>query len=636
MPFSTSHPLFIRLFESSILRASLRYSGEKRPSGTSGNSSIEAYEAIVAQFKDGCRELTEELRFEDYSDLGILSDIVVTTNTIAKANAVFNKSTQMFRNSSCSSWSKKVVMNGIQRTQTDDEDEDASRQSTNGFSIKKSKEDKPKKTTRWYHNKKRSFGDDEETAIGSIATNKRSSGGTTIGIANHNDYRSSSDETRQEDRQSVNNRLSVEDSDGEDKHIFLVRKLVYENDVSRLLSQGYRFAEPVFIAKTMGEKLRIPTDHMRHHFADMQQMTDSLCALTQLDWLPSTEAPAPNPTEFKASTKGSVQVGVFVLIDESKDLSNIQILIDKTKRYAFPTVQLTLDKQIETPITLEPQEVDFIRNLQGLSLFDIANLSQTMASHLKDGSLKSLPSESFVRGLESAARQLVDSTSYSKALYQKSALHPVILDLPPFSLTTGPCQLILFKSFVRTPGAIAAVNYTFAEPMKSVPLDIYRSLCGFITDQAASIYQICVQLQSTPIYLFQQQMYRQQTNYDNKRAVYSSGGEDDMSIQMSTFNDGPDLSLSDPGTSNPSLVDPFSLPPPPRAKRNRFKLSNSLLSSPSDIFSLPSNDITSPPSPGRKTLHLLQNAPLSILSTQDRFWWINSITEETIHNDVLV
>jgi hypothetical protein len=207
------------------------------------------------------------------------------------------------------------------------------------------------------------------------------------------------------------------------------------------------------------------------------------------------------------------------------------------------------------------------------------------------------------------------------------------LDLPPFSLTTGPCQLILFKSFVSTPGAIAAINHTFAEPMKSIPLEIYRSLCGFITDHAASIYKICVQSQSTPTYLLQQQMYRHQTNYENKRQVYSSGGEDDTSIQMETFKEGPDLSLSEPTTpSNPSLIDPFSLPPPPRAKRNRFKLTDTLLSSPFDILSPPLQD-TKSSSSSTMNLQVLQPAPLSVLATQDRFWWINSIAEETIHND---
>jgi hypothetical protein len=523
----------------------------------------------------------------------------------------------------------ELAFQQVQRAQlqTDDEEEDIPRKSTgSGSSKKKSKSDKTKKTTRWGHSKKRSFADDEETAIESISTNKRSSGTTTIGVASHN-ARSSSEETRQEDGKSVNDRLSVEDSDGEDKHIFLVRKLVYEKDVTRLLSQGYRFAEPIFIAKTMAAKLRIPTDYMRHHFADMQQMTDSLCALTQLDWLPSTEAPAPNSTEFKASTKNSVQIGAFVLIDESKDLSNVQILVDKTKRYAFPMVQLTLDQQLDSPLTLEPHEVDFVHNLQGLSLFDVANLSQTLASHYNSEKHNgSLPSESFIRGLENAARQLVDSTSYSKALYQKSTLHPVILDLPPFSLTTGPCQLILFKSFVCTPGATAAVNHTFAEPMKSIPLEVYRSLCGFITDQAASIYQICVQLQSTPTYLLQQQMYRQQTNYDAKRHVYSSGGEDDISIQMDTFKEGNDLS----DANDTSLSDPFSLPPPPRAKRNRFKLTNTLMTSPLETAS---HHNKSSSSISLKNLPQLQPAPLSVLPTQDRFWWINSIAEETIHSN---
>lgn len=643
--------MFIRLFETAVRKASLRFSGDNRPSGLSATSTIEAYDAIEHQFLEGCRELREELRFDDYGDIGILSDIVVTTDTISKATHKFAKSSQLFRSSSGSSWSKKVVMNSTGQPLTDNEmsfqqlqhnlqsedDEEEGHRKSTGSGASKTK--KTKKSYKWGHQKKKSSVDDEETVIESANTisGKRSSGGTTLVVPNSGHRSSSDDNSHQEEVKSVNDRLSVEDSDGEDKHIFMVRKLVFEKDVERLLSQGYRFAEPIFIAKTMGAKLRIPAEHMRHHFADMQQMCDSICALTQHDWIPSAVEPAPNPTLFKASTKSSVFVGAFALVDETKELTNMQILVDKAKRFAFPLVQLALDQNMEYLTHLEADQVEFLHKLQGYSLFDMANLTQTLLAyqakeHQQDAKI-TLPSEHFVRGIENAAKQLLESTSYSRALYQTSKLHAVILDLPPFALSTGPCQLILFKSFVNTPGAMAAVNHTFSEPIKCIPLVVYRPLCGFITDQAAAIYKASNQAAAPPTYLMQQQMYRQQTNYDGKRLVYSSGGEDDISIQMDTFKERLETTPSDQDLPTTNTVnDPFSLPPPPRAKRNRFKLTNALLNNGTfDILS-PLQDGTVKTTTSTRNLQALQAAPLTVLTTQDRFWWINPIVEETLHS----
>lgn len=641
------------MFETAVHKASLRFSADKRPSGLSATSTIEVFDAIENQFLEGCRELRDELRFDDYGEIGILSDIVITTNTISKSTHKFAKSSQLFRSSSSSSWSKKVVLNSTGQPLTDTEmsfhqlqhnlqsgdDDDDCHCKSSGSGATKTK--KTMKAYKWGHQKKKSAADDEETVIESVNTisGKRSSGGTTLVVPN-NGHRSSSDETsHQEDVKSVNDRLSVEDSDGEDKHIFMVRKLVNEKDVDRLLSQGYRFAEPIFIAKTMGTKLRIPNEYMRNYFADMQQICDSICALTQHDWVPSTVEPAPNPTIFKASTNSVVFVGAFALIDETKDLTNMQILVDKTKRFSFPLVQLAIEQNLEYPTHLEADQVEFLRKLQGYSLFDMANLTQTLLAYQakEPEDLKiTLPNEQFIRGIENAAKHLLESTSYSRALYQSSKLHATILELPPFALSTGPCQLILFKSFVNTQGAMAAVNHTFSEPMKCIPLAVYRPLCGFITDQAAAIYKANNQVVTAPTYLVQQQMYRQQTNYDGKRLLYSSGGEDDISIQMDTLKGR--LETTTPSEQDSPVTneasDPFSLPPPPRAKRNRFKLTNALLNNATFDIMSPLQDGTIKTATSILNIQALPTAPLTVLTTQDRFWWISPIVEETIHSNM--
>ncbi|CAO3643601.1 unnamed protein product [Mucor hiemalis] len=640
--FNTNHPLFIRLYELAMEKASVRFQNDERPSGVSNTSGSEIYDVVEKQFLEACHELKDDLRLSNNGDLGILSDIVVGTDTIYKANR-FTKSSQLFKNASGQSgWSKKKsgspsiadIETSLQQQHqqslsfSDDDDRPQRASKENKKNIRKS-------MSNW--SVKKSYAGDEELAI--EGTGIRTSSTTTVvasqGAGGH---RSSSEDTRQEDTKSVNNRLSVEDSDGEDKHIFLIRKLDDERDVSKLLSQGYRFAEPIFIAKTMASKLRIPTDWMRQHFVDMQQLADSICGLTQHDWFPSAVEPAPNPTIFKASTRSSVYVGAFLLIDETKELTSMQIAIDKTKRYAFPMEQLTYDHPMEPPTELDETEINFIKQLQGQSLFDVANIRQAPLSELFG---EDLPSDMFLRSLESAARTLLDSTSYSKALYQSSKLHMTVLDLPPFALTTGPCQLIVFKSFVNTQGAVSAVNHTFTEPMKCIPLKIYKLLAGFITTEAARVYQSSSQTLSPPTYLLQQQMYRQQTsNYDQKKIGTSSGGEEE--VQMSTLfaeridsrHSGNESPLATTPTSTTVLSnDPFSLPPPPRAKRSRFKLTNTILnSSPFDILS-PIHDQQKLKSSSKSTA-TLQSAPLTILTTRDRYWWVNSIVEETIHSNL--
>ncbi|GAA5794700.1 hypothetical protein HPULCUR_000046 [Helicostylum pulchrum] len=638
--FCTSHPLFIRLFEASIAKASLRFKGDKRPSGISSTSSVEAYDAIERQFLNSAHDLREELHFDNFGDIGILSDIVVTTDTISKAN-MFVKSSQLFRNSSSNSaWSYNNKNNEHSLTNADatsqqlqqsrsnqqqsDEDEESTYVDKKNKSriVKENKKKARKSKSSW--SVKKSFADDEEITIESHG--KRSSGGTTVVV---NGHRSSSEETQREDSKSINDRLSVEDSDGEDKHIFMVKKLVDERDVSRLLSQGYRFAEPVFIAKTMAAKLRIPTDWMRQHFIDMQQMADSICALTQHDWLPSTVEPAPNPTEFKATTKGSVYMGAFVLIDETHELTNMQIVVDKTKRFTFPKEQLIFDHQVESMVQLDQKEIDFVSNLQGCSLFDFASLSQTFTLEQTKNDI-ALPSFQFIVCLENAAKKLLDSTSYSKALYQKSKLHTTVLDLPPFALTTGPCQLIVFKSLVNTQGALVAVNHTFSEPMKCMPLKLYKCLSGFITDEAARIYQACLKTQLLPTYLAQQQIYRQQASTLDQKRLYSSSGEED--IPMGPLFADPKRESFQSGASSPIntiAVDPFSLPPPPRAKRQRFKLAHNILGNSNSDNLTPLHDYQP-----KSSIKSLSDSPLTILATQDRYWWINTIVEETIHSSM--
>ncbi|KAI9468932.1 MAG: hypothetical protein EXX96DRAFT_589771 [Benjaminiella poitrasii] len=632
--FSSSHPLFVRLFETSFRKASLRFEGSvglERSSNVSATTTIEVYDAIESQFLEGCNSLCQELQLNNRVGLGILSDLVVSTNTISKSSSSLftskdKKHRNLFRNSSGIRIIKQDNnKHRSQQTVSDDDDYDDDLSSSSPSSHNKGKTYYTKKY-KWAsaNTTKRSFPpDDEETVIESYSpsnnNNQRSSSGTTVVMMDgtHTEHRSStSSETRSNYSTRHDDSVLVEDSDGEDKHIFCVSKLVQEKDVDHLLFQGFRFAEPVFIAKTMAAKLRIPTDHMRHYFGEMQQMVDSVCALTQHDWEPSTEAPAPNPTVFKACTRNTVQIGAFVLINETTELSDMHTVVEKSRQFRFPLIQLRYsnDDGHDSPMQLGTDEIEFLHRLQGRSLFDVAHRMSQLVQELQEKHpLQTVPTQ-FMRGLERSAQQLLDSTSYSKTLYQASKLHGAVLNLAPFSLTTGPCQLIVFKSFVNAHGAMAAVNHTTVESIKCVPLSIYRVLAAYLTDQAASIYQTSLQTFSPPAYLLQQQIYR----LDNV-TIDDPPKED----QVTEHQESKETSA-------------FSLPPPPRAKRSRFRLAtNALLNNMSTDVLL--STAATPLQSGKlacKKQFELRESPLTVLPTQDRFWWINSIVEETLHSSM--
>ncbi|CEG71077.1 hypothetical protein RMATCC62417_06867 [Rhizopus microsporus] len=514
--FNSGHPLFILLFEAIIQRVSIQtpFLDNRRHSGVS-DTSQPLFDSIKNQFLDAVQDLQQELHFMYPSDLGIMSDIVVTTDTIAKS--AFSKVSPFAQKSSklrqSFQYGNQPLAEIIDETVVD-LNVKGKRMSrlVNLMSINKQSED--------------------EELGGNPGRNKRLSSSTALA--------------------SVDTlRLSVEDSDGEDKHIFLTQRL-NNKETQRLLSQGYRFAEPTFIAKTMAAKLRVPPEYMRQCFLDMDQLINSTYTLTR------------TPSE----TKNAVCMGTFVLIEEN----GLSILVDKVKRYAFPFVDLMLDNEGE----LDRQELDYINTtLQGRTLLEISQSP-------KD----SWPSPRLAKALEHAANQLFDISAYSKALYQSSVLYSTVIDLPAFALTPCPCQLILFTTLVTTPGTETAINRTFYEPFKCIPLSIFKPLCGYLTDQAGYIYQ----LENRPRpYSMQQQLYLQAGLSEHTQ----SSDQVEEIIEPSNRNN-------------------FSLPPPPRSKRKR--LSTTVVSSQTPLSVL--------------------KTPLTVLPTKDRFWWIDLIVENIIHNSI--
>ncbi|EIE84171.1 hypothetical protein G6F46_007171 [Rhizopus delemar] len=416
--FNANHPLFLRLFQTSLSTATLPSSPASNPRSPPSASET-LFDSIQSQFTDAVQHLQRELRLDPSTDLGLLTDLIVTANTIHPSSLI-QKGSEILRRPRTRETRKQ---SGLPLA-------DESRQGA----------DQAGSVLAPWPNQQQP--EDEENGMKEV---RRSLSTMAISIDSL--------------------RLSVEDSDGEDMHLFLTQRLTNEKDMSRLLSQGYRFADPVFISKTMADRLRVPVDVMRHCFFDLQQLTNAADAILQ------------------TATEAKSLMGVLVLVREGRE---VRVLVDRVRRHAIPFKELVLEG------ALEKEEVEFIHSLQGHSLLDLTHLAQKA------------PGERLAGALTLAAQQLLDLGTYSKPLYQTAVLQPTVIDVPAFGLTAGPCQLLLFTTVVHTPGSAVAVNRSLDEPFKCIPLALYRALGPYLTDRAAQAYPS----PSRP-YSRQQQLYQQ-------------------------------------------------------------------------------------------------------------------------------
>lgn len=493
---------------------------------TQPTANVAAYNAISESFIQAAHELVEELRFQRLSDLGFLFDSVMSTNTISK-KSIFSQEPKKLpvirRTSSTASWlltslnSKDTQKSNMQQQQQQ-----------------------------------------QQSRVPSHSTSTPENA-TVIDIFN-----SSSD-----DISPANNNLTVRDSDSEDRHIFLVKKIDSNKDLVNLLSIGFRFAEPVFISKTMGEKLKVPSEYMLNYFRDMQQMTET--AATMYTPIKSSGYSMYSSPSFKkqldlnnSDIQSGVFVGLFALV-EDQDNSNQApyFIVDKEKRYTFPMVQLALENGSK-PTALTRQQKNTILSLSGQSLANISNIDSSNTSkskhsfaedeHIQDsadfspispqqsiGSVRTLidttsfgsnnasfpafgsnssrstvptldledASAQFIRSLGAAAKSLISSSSYGKPLATSAKLYGDVLDIPAFSLRAGQCQLILFRAHITTPGTRFAINQTLTETIKCTPFPMYRSFTYHITQVALEKYRAEENKHNTPAsYLIQQRLYQ--------------------------------------------------------------------------------------------------------------------------------
>ncbi|KAI9010516.1 hypothetical protein CLU79DRAFT_773382 [Phycomyces nitens] len=632
---TTKHPLFVRLFQVATRWAN-RGMDSERPSVQSSAGTVGAFDVTERQFCEAARDLQEELKLPLLADLGLLFDTVVHTNTIVTKPGLFKykRDTPTFKPYSANNWL-------LWRPQP----------------FSKSKSNSPKDEEEMVEYPKTNHPGHE---WGHRPTNSRT--GSQISF----DELCTKDKikNRYSDPKTSDSRSTVQQtSEPNDQYIFLVKKLVRTKDLQKLLAQGYRFADPIYISRTMATQLHVPVEHMLFYLKDMKLMADSLSSLVRHKF--STTGPSdvltigPSAEESQAvehlfgkeTTKSGVYVGLFVLLDEDNTMQDTHILIDKARRFAFPMVQLKHSNG-ETPLHLTLEEKICLNGLGGKSLLNIAGLETQKTSQDGDKANGSdtlySPPESptqsnssledglyninrFKKALEGAAKKLASISRYSRPLGLSAKLHHEIIDTPPFSLMVGPCQVILFKVHITTPGIISAINQTFSEPIKCVPLSIFHSMAIRTTDQAVDLYRQNhhINLPETS-YLDQQRMY--------VSSASSSRPEKDVhSNQLNIKSE--DIPLEErksttvimvntaPAEHSDTLSSFSPLPPPPRAKKPRFTLPK---------FEFESSKERRSGVPCLRDIAAKPDSPplmLNLLPSQDRYWWLNSIIEDTLHDD---
>lgn len=559
-----------------------------------------------------------DLRLEHLSDLGLLFDSVLSTNTIAKRSLFSYDLKQKLssrRSSHTNSWllsskNSKEFLEVLPRT-----------------------------------NNKRSMSKHD-----SLATFSENI--TVIDV--FNDSNDSVENTTKDD-------LSIRDSDIEDKHIFLIKKIENNKQLLSLLSIGFRFAEPVFISKTMGQKLKIPPEYMHNYFRDMQLMLETVNAIytsnPQLTYSPMYKSISEKNIE---NSHSGVFIGLFALVDEKSSISQIPYIVtNKDKRNTFPLVQLTLGEEkgsINKITELTREQKNIVLNLSGHTLASISSITSSMSWWAEPGTsnnadlTESQPSteelnrrsptppsgtpqddnicvkdssQPFMRALESAAIDLISISNYGKHLALSATLSGDIIDIPAFSLRSGPCQLILFRAHITTPGTHIAINQTPTETLKCIPFPIFKAFSYHVTDVAVERYKT------------DQNRHRQSSTYLTQKLLYQS------THAGSTSNEAYELEVPRRNSSHKQQADGIlSLPPPPRAKRNKLSITSAV--SGLDITNTMNKGILPNIIKGTTPITLGSGSPfsnlvdqpvdLNILPVKGRFWWLDSLYEETYTN----
>ncbi|KAG2221050.1 hypothetical protein INT45_009708 [Circinella minor] len=571
--FSVSHPLFFRFFEATTQ--------------WSRHPNIESYnDPILQQYMEAAQELANDLKLGSVTNLGILFDSVL------HAPAPIQKKSRHRLFPSIIKRSSSATIKLLSRKATPSRPSTPSTEHT-GVNPHSSMQ------MLFDHNQP------ELVPPGSTSAQQATVPGTT----NSGDYTqfdvelgipiSSSATSIQDEKQTSSSTAGLRGgaspvNESDDEHILLVRKIGSDKELAvKLLSQGFRFADPVFIARIMGAKLNLPAEHMLSHFRDMMSMVES----THMNMPTSVKisadgnntsnnhnsthmspgTPPQSPLSSFTSTRSlsipfsnnqlqdGVYVGLLALVEEkhhnhhhsphprqqqpivdfsSMGTNELEILVDKNRHFSFPVVPLQYEDDQQHITQLGREEKSCVYNLQGQSMLAVSMLdsqlphetttvdsgqssapilqhqrknsssnNSTATTHAHNPSIAAISSSlfspatimagigapspaqqtaqirRFIKALGKSCRSLVQTSNYGKLLGTGARLHAEVLEIPPFTLTPGPCELILFRTLITIPGTQTAINQTPSEPIKCIPLKLYKSFAYHVTDQAIELYR---------------------------------------------------------------------------------------------------------------------------------------------------
>ncbi|CAO3614723.1 unnamed protein product [Cunninghamella blakesleeana] len=355
--FNASHPLFVRLF-----RLVSQWSSKPTLDHYERTNHSDEFDMAERRFHEATSDLMESLNMENASELGILYESVIKTHIIDTPN-IFQK--------------KKLMKNPLKRLsrqyhpkQNDEEGIVSDNDSTTNQSI-------PSTPTNnsWTYDIKKSASfqsldllnnqnnNNNNNNISLSASNspkfckvlKKSSSSATLYSTNmnnknsnnnnNNDNTTSSKHASSQFEKEEDDQYKITIDSDEERHIVLVRQLEQDKDIHKYMTQGYRFADVCFIAKIMGSKLFIPSDHMLQHFNDMRCLAQSA---SQLNY---------------RNTNARVMVGVLGLVNETQSYDQLHMIVDKQTRYGFPMVELTCPDTSDVIQELTIDEKHYLSNV---------------------------------------------------------------------------------------------------------------------------------------------------------------------------------------------------------------------------------------------------------------------------------
>ncbi|KAI8077882.1 uncharacterized protein BX664DRAFT_287490 [Halteromyces radiatus] len=292
--FSSTHPLFVRLFQVVTQWSTIPTLEDYERTSHSGE-----FNTAERRFHEATSSLMESLHLNDASELGLLYESVIETHTIHRLSLFQQKRLAMKQG--LKNFKSSFISSQVDDNATDYDDEYSLSETAPTTSCSNSWKPESKKT---------SF--DQANVMESKVLGKKKVSSSTVRL----EYK------RHSSTQQFHSTEPSRVEGDEERHIVLVRQLTSDKDIHRFMAQGYRFAGPTFISKIMADKLHVPNEYLLNHFRDMMLLAQSSLRLT-------------------GDTSPRVLVGLMGLIDEGQTYDNVQMVVDKKSRYGIPIVDLT-------------------------------------------------------------------------------------------------------------------------------------------------------------------------------------------------------------------------------------------------------------------------------------------------------